>query len=76
MGRKNVTVERKPRHPDLIGADAALERAARRALDLALQTGTPCWVLRDGRMVDIAAEAKVLGLTAPQHLIAAEPKPR
>ena len=53
-----MTTNRKPRHPDLIGADAALERAARRALDLALQTGTPCWVLRDGRMVDIAKESE------------------
>jgi hypothetical protein len=33
-----LTADRKPRHPDLINADAALERAAQRALDLALQT--------------------------------------
>lgn len=49
--------DRKPRHPDLIGADAALERAAKHALELALQTGTSCWVLRGGKIVDIAAEA-------------------
>ena len=70
-----MTADRKPRHPDLIGADAALERAARRALELALQTGTPCWVLRDGKMVDIAAEAMLSGEVAPPRLIAAEPKP-
>jgi len=52
-----MAADRRPRHPDLINADAALKRAARRALDLALQTGTACWVLRDGKMVDIAAEA-------------------
>ena len=71
-----MTVERKPRHPDLINADAALERAARRALELAIQTGTPCWVRRDGKIVDIAAEAVRSGVAAPQRLVAAEPKPR
>lgn len=65
-----MTTERKPTHPDLINADAALERAARRALELALQTGTPCWVLRDGKIVDLAAEA-----AAQQRLMAAEPRP-
>lgn len=53
-----MTADRKPRHPDLIGADAALRRASRRALDLALRTGTACWVMRDGRMVDLAAEVR------------------
>lgn len=71
-----MITERKPRHPDLIGADVALERAARRALELALQTGTPCWVLRDGKMVDIAAEAALAEAAVPQRLLAAEPKPR
>lgn len=71
-----MTADRTPQHPDLIGADAALERAAKRALELALQTGTSCWVLRDGKIVDIAAEARVTGLAAPQRLVAAEPPPR
>ncbi|OGA28549.1 MAG: hypothetical protein A3I01_00650 [Betaproteobacteria bacterium RIFCSPLOWO2_02_FULL_65_24] len=70
-----MTADRTPRHPDLIGADAALKRAARRALELALQTGTACWVLRDGKIVDIAAEAVLSGMASPQRLIAAEPKP-
>lgn len=71
-----MTAERKPRHPDLIGADAALERAGRQALELALQTGTSCWVLRDGKIADIAAEARASGLAAPQRLVAAEATPR
>ncbi len=71
-----MTADRKPRHPDLIGADVALERAAKRAFELALQTGTPCWVLRDGKIVDIAAEARESGRAAPQRLVAAEPTPR
>ena len=56
--RKIVKPDPKPLHPDLIGADAALKRAARRALDRALQTGAPCWILRDGEMVDLAAEVR------------------
>jgi len=47
-----------PKDADLRGALPALKRAARRALELARQTGTPCWVLRDGRMVDIAKESE------------------
>lgn len=69
-----MTSVRKPRHPDLIGADAALERAARRALELALQTRTPCWVLRDGRIVDIAAEALTADAGSPGRYIVAEPR--
>ena len=47
-----------PKDADLRGALPALKRAARRALELARQTGTPCWVLRNGRMVDIAGESE------------------
>lgn len=71
-----MTFDRAPRHADLVGADAALERAAQRALDLALQTGTPCWVLREGKIVDIAAQAKAERLAASQYPIAAEPARR
>ena len=71
-----MTVDRTSRHADLIGADAALERAAQRALELALLTGTPCWVLREGKIVDIAAEARAKRQAASQYPIAAEPKPR
>ena len=45
-----------PKDRDLRGALPALKRASQRALELARRTGTPCWVLRDGRMVDIAKE--------------------
>ncbi|MCY2995777.1 MAG: hypothetical protein NTY19_49200 [Planctomycetota bacterium] len=34
----------------------ALERAARRARELAERTGTPCYVVRDGRIVDATRE--------------------
>lgn len=45
----------RPKDKDLRGAQAALERAARAALALARSTGTPCYILKDGRIVDIAA---------------------
>ena len=41
-----------PNDPDLQGSTAALKRAARHARELAERTGTPCWVMRDGRIVD------------------------
>ena len=33
---------------------AALRRAAKDALDLARRTGTPCYVMENGKIVDIA----------------------
>ncbi len=38
--------------PDLQGATAALQRAAGRAKELAARVGTPCYVMRDGHIVD------------------------
>ena len=40
---------------DLLGSQAALERAARSALTTARSTRTPCYVLKHGKIVDIAA---------------------
>jgi len=48
----------KPKDSDLSGSFAALKRAARSALRLARETGTPCYVLRGGKIVDIAAASK------------------
>lgn len=48
------------RDPDMRGVGVALERAARQAQQLALQTGTPCYVWQDGQIVNIGAP-----LTAP-----------
>jgi hypothetical protein len=39
--------------PDIVGSYAALRRAARRALQIGLQTGTPVYVLDKGRIVDL-----------------------
>jgi hypothetical protein len=41
------------RDPDIIGSEAALCRAAKRALQIGLETGTPVYVLEDGKIVDL-----------------------
>jgi len=43
-----------PTDPDLVGVDTALRRAAKSALKLARQTNTPCYVIKGGKIVDIA----------------------
>ena len=44
-----------PKDPDLRGAVQALKRSAANALKLAKKTKTPCYVFRDGQIIDIAA---------------------
>ena len=39
--------------PDIIGSEAALRRAAKRALQIGLETGTPVYVMIDGKIVDL-----------------------
>lgn len=39
--------------PDILGSEAALRRAAKRALQIGLETGTPVYVLIDGKIVDL-----------------------
>jgi len=48
-----TTKLRKSNDPDILGADAALTRAAKEALRLGLETGTPVWVMIDGKIVDL-----------------------
>ena len=42
-----------PKDPDLIGATQALKRSAASALKLARKTHTPCYVYKDGNIVDL-----------------------
>ncbi len=49
-----------PKDRDIAGSTAALKRAAKQALALARRTGTPCWVMRDGKLVDIARRRRVV----------------
>ena len=41
--------------PDVAGVCAALIRAARAARRLSVETGTPFWVMVDGRIIDLNA---------------------
>lgn len=54
-----MTVAKKmhPTSPDLLGAEQAIKRAARRAREIAIQTNTPCIVRKDGKLIDIAKQA-------------------
>jgi hypothetical protein len=54
------------RDPDIIASAKALRRAARRALDLGLKTGTPVYVIKGGEIVDLTRQASgyARGITA------------
>ena len=43
--------------PDILASAKALRRAARKALQLGIQTSTPVYVLKDGRLVDLTCSA-------------------
>jgi len=45
-----------PIDSDLAGVDKALKRAAKSAQTLARQTKTPCYVVLDGKITDIAKQ--------------------
>ena len=45
--------------PDIIASIKALRRAARQALELGLRTGTPVYVMQDGKIVDLTKQAPV-----------------
>jgi len=53
MNRKSLA----PLDPDLAAALPALRRAAVAARELSIRTGTPFYVMKDGRVVDLNAEA-------------------
>jgi hypothetical protein len=46
------------RDPDILASEVALRRAARRARALGRQTGTPVYVLKAGRIVDLTRAGK------------------
>jgi len=46
------------RDPDIRGSWPALLRASRKARELSIATGTPFYVVRDGRLVDLNAKRK------------------
>jgi hypothetical protein len=44
--------------PDLLGSFAALKRAARKARRLSIATGTPFYIWKNGKVVDLNASLK------------------
>jgi hypothetical protein len=44
------------KNPDIIASVRALRRAARRALDLGLSTGTPVYVIKGGEIIDLTRD--------------------
>ena len=51
MSSQNQKPTKKPRDPDLVGADIALRRAAERVRRRAAETGSSVVVFRDGKVV-------------------------
>ena len=51
-----MKTKRAAKHAD--DALPAFERAAKNALELAMRTGTACYVLEGGKIVDIAKRAR------------------
>ena len=50
--------ENLPKDPDLLGSVQAMKRSAASALKLARKTHTPCYVVKDGKIVNIAERPK------------------
>ena len=48
-----------PKDPDLLGSVQAMKRSAVNALKLARKTHTPCYVVKDGTIVNAAERQKV-----------------
>jgi hypothetical protein len=48
--------QNRSKDPDIISSEKALRRAARRALQIGLETGTPVWVIKRGKIVDLTQE--------------------
>jgi hypothetical protein len=52
MTKKLIT----SKDPDIIASEKALRRAARRALEIGLTTGTPVYVIKRGKIIDLTKE--------------------
>ena len=48
-----------PKDPDLLGSVQAMKRSAASALKLARKTHTPCYVVKDGTIVNAAERPKI-----------------
>ena len=45
--------KKKPTDPDIINSAKAMRRAAKRALELGRESGTPVYVMEDGKIIDL-----------------------
>ena len=52
MAKKVIT----SKDPDIIASEKALRRAARRALEIGLETGTPVYVIKRGIIRDLTKD--------------------
>ncbi len=50
-----------PKDPDLANVEKALKRAAKTARSLAEKTHTPCYVVKDGKIVNVAEQETAYG---------------
>ena len=48
----------KSKDPIILASAKALRRAARRALEIGKKTGTPVYVLKEGRIVDLTRQPR------------------
>jgi len=56
-GRESIVPQaHQSKDPDILAADVAVRRAARRALEIGRKTGTPVCVFKNGRIVDATKE--------------------
>ena len=55
MNRQNTG----SKDPDILASAKALRRAARRAMKLGVQTGTPVYVLQGGRIIDLTRDKRM-----------------
>jgi hypothetical protein len=67
------TKSRGSKDPDILASEKALRRAARRALEIGLQTGTAVFVLKEGKIVDLTkrkpARSRKRGAEARSNLL-------
>lgn len=61
MGRTIMKNEKLPKDPDLLGSIQAMKRSAASALKLARKTHTPCYVVKEGVLINLAARPKPPG---------------
>ncbi|ACD93904.1 hypothetical protein [Trichlorobacter lovleyi] len=64
----------KPLNDEFAGMDAALRRAAKVAQTLARKTKTPCYVWKDGQIVDITAVRRDRKTTSDKASLASTKK--